>query len=119
MPTTSKPSCLSSAAVTEESTPPDMATTTRVSCGRPSTSRLLSIGVCFQLLRPASIGSSHPEGHLASLYYRHSTPRPHDLLRCCRRVWSGRRPFRLGAAARGARGAMLHMDANLSVNPLE
>ena len=31
------------AAVTEESTPPDMATTTRVSCGRPSTSRLLSI----------------------------------------------------------------------------
>jgi hypothetical protein len=33
----------SSAAVVEESTPPDMATTTLVSCGRPSRSRLLRI----------------------------------------------------------------------------
>src|SRR6266850_8006086 len=43
MPTTSYPSDLNSAAVTEESTPPDMATTTRVSCGGPSRSRLLRI----------------------------------------------------------------------------
>src|SRR4029077_9250807 len=43
MPTTSYPSDFNSAAVTEESTPPDMATTTRVSCGRPSRSRLLRI----------------------------------------------------------------------------
>ena len=39
------------AAVTEESTPPDMATTTRVSCGRPSTSRLLSIAVVSGAIR--------------------------------------------------------------------
>src|SRR5580698_5691940 len=44
MPTTSYPSAFNSAAVADESTPPDMATTTLVSCGRPSTSRLLSIG---------------------------------------------------------------------------
>src|ERR1700704_5455875 len=43
MPTTSYPSDFNSAAVTEESTPPDMATTTLVSCGRPSRSRLLSM----------------------------------------------------------------------------
>ena len=43
-PTTSYPSDFNSAAVTDESTPPDMATTTLMSCGRPSRSRLLSIG---------------------------------------------------------------------------
>src|SRR3954447_15357457 len=43
MPTTSYPSDFNSAAVTEESTPPDIATTTLVSCGRPSISRLLSM----------------------------------------------------------------------------
>src|ERR1700674_950790 len=43
MPTTSYPSDCNSAAVTEESTPPDMATTTLVSCGRPLRSRLLSM----------------------------------------------------------------------------
>src|ERR1700712_2359762 len=43
MPTTSYPWDFNSAAVAEESTPPDMATTTRVSCGRPSRSRLLSM----------------------------------------------------------------------------
>src|ERR1700694_1525375 len=43
MPTTSYPSDFNSAAVTEESTPPDMATTILVSCGRPSISRLLSM----------------------------------------------------------------------------
>src|ERR1700759_2258188 len=43
MPTTSYPSDFSSAAVTEESTPPDIATTTLVSCGRPSISKLLSM----------------------------------------------------------------------------
>src|SRR6266403_1196940 len=51
MPTTSYPSDFSSAAVTEESTPPDMATTTLVSCGRPSTSRLLSIGASVMMER--------------------------------------------------------------------
>ena len=35
----------SSAAVTEESTPPDIATTTRVSAGRPSISRLLRMSI--------------------------------------------------------------------------
>jgi hypothetical protein len=34
---------LSNAAVVEESTPPDMATTTLVSCGRPSRPKLLSM----------------------------------------------------------------------------
>src|SRR3954471_16878750 len=43
MPMTLYPSDFSSAAVADESTPPDMATTTRVSCGRPSRSRLLRI----------------------------------------------------------------------------
>src|ERR1700687_5223369 len=43
MPTTSYPSDFNSSAVTEESTPPDIATTTLVSCGRPSISRLLSM----------------------------------------------------------------------------
>ena len=42
-PTTSHPASRSTAAATDESTPPDMATTTRVSCGRPSRSRLLRI----------------------------------------------------------------------------
>src|ERR1700759_3631773 len=41
MRTTSKPCDFNSAAVVEESTPPDMATTTLVSSGRPSRSRLL------------------------------------------------------------------------------
>src|ERR1700758_469455 len=47
MPTTSYPASARSAAVTEESTPPDIATTTRVSDGRPSMSRLFSIAVPF------------------------------------------------------------------------
>src|ERR1700730_4894094 len=41
MPTTSYPCDFKSAAVVEESTPPDMATTILVSSGRPSRSRLL------------------------------------------------------------------------------
>src|ERR1700730_18334622 len=41
MPTTSLPSDFNNAAVAEESTPPDMATTILVSCGRPSRPRLL------------------------------------------------------------------------------
>ena len=36
----------SRAATTDESTPPDMATTTRVSAGRPSKCKLLSTGGC-------------------------------------------------------------------------
>src|SRR5215212_12025746 len=40
MPTTSYPSARKSAAVTDESTPPDIATTTRVSCGLVGKSRL-------------------------------------------------------------------------------
>src|SRR6185437_14934681 len=43
MPMTSYPSDFKSAAVADESTPPDMATTILVSCGRPSRSRLLSM----------------------------------------------------------------------------
>src|SRR6202161_2691342 len=43
MPTTSYPSDFNSAAVADESTPPDMATTILVSWGRPSRSRLLSM----------------------------------------------------------------------------
>ena len=42
----------SSAAVTEESTPPDMATTTRVSDGRPSISRSLDIAARISSLAP-------------------------------------------------------------------
>src|ERR1700753_608227 len=43
MPATRDPSAFNSAAVADESTPPDMATTTLVSRGRPSISRLLSM----------------------------------------------------------------------------
>ena len=44
------------AAVTDESTPPDMATTTRVSAGRPSISRLLRIAVTISTGRPRRHG---------------------------------------------------------------
>src|SRR5215510_14828426 len=77
MPTTSKPSALSSAAVTEESTPPDMATTTRVSRGEPSTSRLLSIAVVSGSNLCAAPRRCRADGLRAALYYRHSRPRPH------------------------------------------
>src|SRR5262249_34308261 len=74
---TSKPSALSSAAVTEESTPPDMATTTRVSRGEPSTSRLLSIAVVSGSNLCAAPRRCRADGLRAALYYRHSRPRPH------------------------------------------
>src|SRR5512139_2330662 len=76
MPTTSYPSALSSAAVTDESTPPDMATTTRVSCGLPSTSRLLSI---VAAAAPRSLSNDLPcrTGQAAAAdLSRHPVPTP-------------------------------------------
>src|SRR5262245_50520185 len=84
MPTTSKPSCLSSAAVTEESTPPDMATTTRVSCGRPATSRLLSTASFPDVPRGRTRCSRHS-------YYMYSSTPPHrrPAWSDCWRRWPG------------------------------
>src|SRR6476469_4049044 len=56
MPTTSYPSDFNSAAVAEESTPPDMATTILVSCGRPSRSRLLSMVPVIDFSRDRPFG---------------------------------------------------------------
>src|SRR5713226_8681821 len=57
MPTTLYPSDFNNAAVTEESTPPDMATTTLVSCGRPLRSRLLSMVPVIAAIAAASRAS--------------------------------------------------------------
>src|SRR5665213_1390634 len=53
MPTTSYPSDFNSAAVADESTPPDMATTILVSCGRPSRSKLLSMAPVIDAIAAA------------------------------------------------------------------
>src|SRR5262249_45190104 len=42
-------------------------------------------GGCFRPLRPTRPDPARPDGRLASLYYRDSTPRSHDLRRCYRR----------------------------------
>ena len=51
--------------MTEESTPPDMATTTRVSCGRPSRSRLFSMAAVRRPLEPAGKARSNPNKYRA------------------------------------------------------
>jgi hypothetical protein len=84
--------------VTEESTPPDMATTTRVSCGRPSTSRLLRIAGLGRSLGAGDRGRPRPmrgRRRESSLYYRHSTARPHGRWPPARR-----RPARPGSSCR-------------------
>src|SRR3977135_1496520 len=65
MPTTSYPSDFNNAAVAEESTPPDMATTILVSCGRPLRSRLLSMVPVIGAIAAAS-GASRLERRLAN-----------------------------------------------------
>src|SRR4029077_210879 len=65
MPTTSYPSDFNSAAVAEESTPPDMATTTLVSCGRPSRSRLLSMVPVIKAIVAAS-SAFHDQGAISA-----------------------------------------------------
>src|SRR3954454_16479884 len=57
MPTTSQPSRFRTAATTEESTPPDIATTTRVAAGSFGRSRLLSMGRSCGLERPLGLYS--------------------------------------------------------------
>src|SRR4029077_1684091 len=113
MPTTSYPSDFNSAAVTEESTPPDMATTTRVSRGEPSRSRVLSIAV----LSGATYCAAPPDKPMGSgrahcvTYYRHSPTGSHPRARSApgRRL-EGReeaavRPGRVALCALVRRGA--------------
>src|SRR5262245_15696535 len=93
---TSKPSALSKAAVTEESTPPDMATTTRVSRGEPSTSRLLSIAVVSGSNLCAAPRRCRADGPRATLLL--ALEAPIARLRGPARLRIERRPFWPGVA---------------------
>src|SRR5215471_11533213 len=95
---TSKPSALSKAAVTEESTPPDMATTTRVSRGEPSTSRLLSIAVVSGSNLCAARSRCRADGPRATLLS--ALDAPIARLRGQARLRIERRPFWPGGAPR-------------------